>query len=73
VIVRDNIFILGESAPPDAVTFALNGHDLQCTGNIFIGKAASIAVDPSCQRTLIENNRGADTVTKVVDFNHGRR
>ena len=73
VIVRDNIFILGKSAPSDAVTFAPNGHDLQCTGNIFLGKAANIAVDPSCQRTLIENNRGADTVTKSVDFNHGRR
>ena len=36
-------------------------------------KAANIAVDPSCQRILIESNRGADTLTKGVDFNHGRR
>jgi hypothetical protein len=73
VIVRDNIFAVGEFAPRDVVTFAPNGHDLQCTGNTFIGKAASIAVDPSCQRTLIENNQGANTAIKGVDFNHGRR
>ena len=73
VIVRDNIFVVGAFAPSDVVTFAPNGHDLQCTGNTFMGKAANIAVDPSCQRTLIENNQGASTATKGVDFNHGRR
>ena len=73
VIVRDNVFVVGEFAPRDVVTFAPNGHDLQCTGNTFQGKAACIAVDPSCQRTLIENNPGANTVFQSVDFNHGRR
>jgi hypothetical protein len=73
VIVRDNIFVLGESAPTDAVTFAPNGHDLQCTGNTFIGKPSNIAVDPSCQRALIQNNPGANTAIQGVDFNHGRR
>jgi hypothetical protein len=73
IIVRDNIFILGDSAPAEAVTFAPNGHDLQFTGNTFQNKAATIVVDPSCKNALIENNQGATTVSKPVDFNHGRR
>jgi len=73
VIVRDNIFILGESAPLDAVTFAPNGRDIQCTGNTFMGKSVSIAVDPSCERAVIQNNQGATIATKGIDFNHGRR
>lgn len=72
-IVRDNIFILGESAPDEAVTFAPNGHDIQFTGNTFQTKPATIVVDPTCKNTLIENNQGATTVQKPVDFNHGRR
>ena len=73
VIVRDNIFILGDSAPKEAVTFAPNGHDLQFTGNTFQNKAAAIVVDPSCKNALIENNQGGTTMSKPVDFNHGRR
>ncbi|MCF7788446.1 MAG: right-handed parallel beta-helix repeat-containing protein [Prosthecobacter sp.] len=73
VIVRDNIFIVGDSAPDEAVTFAPNGHDLQFSGNTFQNKAVSIVVDPSCKSTLIDHNQGATTVTKPVDFNHGRR
>jgi parallel beta helix pectate lyase-like protein len=73
VIVRDNIFILGDSAPDEAVTFAPNGHDLQFTGNTFQNKPATIVVDPSCKNALIENNQGAKTVSMPVDFNHGRR
>lgn len=73
IIVRDNIFILGDSAPGEAVTFAPNGHDLQFSGNTFQNKAATIVVDPSCKNALIENNQGATTVGKPVDFNHGRR
>jgi hypothetical protein len=73
IIVRDNIFILGDSAPSEAVTFAPNGHDLQFTGNTFQNKAAIIVVDPICKNALIENNQGATTVRKPVDFNHGRR
>ncbi len=72
-IVRDNIFILGESAPDEAVTFAPNGHDIQFTGNTFQTKAATIVVDPTCKNTTVENNLGATTVQKPVDFNHGRR
>ena len=71
--MRDNIFILGDSAPREAVTFAPNGHDLQFTGNTFQNKAAIIVVDPSCKNALIESNQGATTVRKPVDFNHGRR
>lgn len=73
VIVRDNIFILGEFAPADAVTFGPNGHDIQFTGNTFQTRATTIAVDPSCTRALIQDNLGATTVTKEVAFNHGRR
>ena len=73
VIVRDNIFILGGSAPDEAVTFAPNGHDLQFTGNSFQTRPAIVIVDPSCTNALMEPNQGARTVTRPVDFNHGRR
>ncbi|MES2598574.1 MAG: NosD domain-containing protein [Verrucomicrobiota bacterium] len=72
-IVRDNIFILGESAPDEAVTFAPNGRDILFTGNIFRTKSATIVVDPTCTNTLVDQNPGAITVIKPVDFNHGRR
>jgi nitrous oxidase accessory protein NosD len=73
VIVRDNVFVVGESAPEEAVTFAPNGRELQFTGNTFQNKAVTIRVDPSCVNAVIENNSGASTVVKAVDFNHGRR
>ncbi|MCB1277737.1 MAG: hypothetical protein KDL09_14235, partial [Prosthecobacter sp.] len=73
IIVRDNIFIVGDSAPEEAVTFAPNGHDLQFTGNTFQNKPVTIVVDPTCKNAQIENNVGAKTVNKPVDFNHGRR
>ncbi|WP_395749878.1 right-handed parallel beta-helix repeat-containing protein [Prosthecobacter sp.] len=73
VIVRDNIFVLGDSAPAEAVTFAPNGHDLQFSGNTFQNKATTIVVDPTCKNALIENNQGATTISRPVDFNHGRR
>ena len=73
VIVRDNIFQLGDSAPEEAVTFAPNGHDIQFTGNAFQNKPAVIVVDPTCVRTAADGNPGAMTEVKPVDFNHGRR
>ena len=73
VIVRDNIFILGDAAPTEAVTFAPNGHDIQMTGNSFQRRAVTIVVDPSCKNTAIRDNQGADTKAAPVDFNHGRR
>lgn len=73
IIVRDNIFVLGGSAPEEAVTFAPNGHDLQFTGNTFQTRPATIVVDPTCTNAVVENNLGAKTVRKPVDFNHGRR
>jgi hypothetical protein len=73
VIVRDNVFVVGDAAPEEAVTFAPNGRDLQFTGNMFQNKAVTIRVDPSCVNAVIENNSGANTVVKAVDFNHGRR
>lgn len=73
IIVKDNIFQLGDSAPEEAVTFAPNGHDLQFSGNTFQKKPVSILVDPTCTNVIIEANRGAKTIRKTVDFNHGRR
>lgn len=73
VIVRDNIFELGPHCPEEAVTYAPNGHDLDFSGNTFRNKPAVIVVDPSCTNTAIEGNRGARTVVRPVDFNHGRR
>ena len=73
VVVRDNLFILGDSAPNEAVTFAPNGHDLQFTGNSFQTKPATVVVDPNCTNALMAPNQGAKTVTRPVDFNHGRR
>ncbi|MES2505567.1 MAG: right-handed parallel beta-helix repeat-containing protein [Verrucomicrobiota bacterium] len=73
VIVRDNVFSLGDSAPREAVTFAPNGHDIQMTGNVFQNRPASIVVDPSCQNVNVGANQGAETKIAPVDFNHGRR
>lgn len=73
VIVRDNIFILGDAAPSEAVTFAPNGHDIQMTGNSFQRRPVTIVVDPSCKNTVIRDNLGAETKSQPVDFNHGRR
>jgi hypothetical protein len=73
VIVRDNIFELGPHCPEEAVTFAPNGHDIDFSGNTFRNKPAVIVVDPSCTSTTIEGNRGARTIVRPVDFNHGRR
>jgi nitrous oxidase accessory protein NosD len=73
VIVKDNIFILGDSAPEEAVTFAPNGHDIQFSGNSFQKKPVAIVVDPSCTNAIIEQNQGAKPLIKPVDFNHGRR
>ncbi|GAA5142567.1 hypothetical protein GCM10023213_28780 [Prosthecobacter algae] len=73
VIVRDNVFSLGELAPQEAVTFAPNGHDIQMTGNVFQNRPATIVVDPSCQNVNVSSNQGAETKIAPVDFNHGRR
>jgi len=79
IIVKDNLFQLGDHCPEEAVTFAPNGHDLVFTGNTFqragerVGKPVLLSVDPNCTRGTIEGNLGAKTVKKPVDFNHGRR
>lgn len=73
VIVRDNIFQLGDSAPEEAVTFAPNGRDLQMSGNSFPGRNITIAVDPSCESVAIHDNPGAELKRTPIDFNHGRR
>jgi len=73
VIVRDNIFVVGSSAPEAAVTFAPNGFDIQMSGNSFSGKPVLIAVDPSCESVSIHDNPGAELKRTPIDFNHGRR
>jgi hypothetical protein len=79
IIVKDNLFQLGDHCPEEAVTFAPNGHDLVFTGNTFqragerVGNLVLLSVDPTCTRGTIEGNLGAKSVKKPVDFNHGRR
>ncbi len=73
VIVRDNVFQLGGSAPEEAVTFAPNGRGIQMSGNAFAERSTIIAVDPSCEDIDIRDNPGAETRRTPIDFNHGRR
>ncbi|TDU81721.1 parallel beta helix pectate lyase-like protein [Prosthecobacter fusiformis] len=73
VIVKDNVFALGDSAPEDAVTFAPNGRDIQMTGNVFQNRTAHIVVDPSCENLIFRENQGAEVKNAPVGFNHGRR
>ena len=73
VIVRDNIFQVGDSAPTDAVTFAPGGHDIQMTGNSFQGKTVTIVADPTLKDSRIEANDGATTEIRPVKPDHGRR
>lgn len=74
VIVRDNIFALGDACGSPAVTFAPGGEDLVFSGNTFRSAApATIRVDPSCHAIDMQNNRGASVEMAPVDFNHGRR
>lgn len=73
VIVRDNIFTPGASAPVEAVTFAPHGRDIQVSGNSFQGKPIIIAVDPTCENLLIRDNPGSELKRTPIDFNHGRR
>jgi len=73
VIVRDNIFVLGDAAAAEAVTFAPHGHDLLMTGNVFQGRTTPIRVDPSCTGVDIRDNPGGELLRQPVDFNHGRR
>ncbi len=73
VIVRDNVFQVGASAPTDAVTFAPGGHGLQMTGNTFQGKPVTIVSDPSNENALIQDNIGAVTENRTLKPDHGRR
>jgi len=73
VIVRDNVFMLGEGCAEEAVTFAPNGRDLRMSGNIFQGRPATIRVDPTCAGVAMQDNAGAKVIRAAVGFNHGRR
>jgi hypothetical protein len=73
VIVRNNIFMLGDSVAPEAVTFAPAGHDIQMTGNVFQNRPTPIVVDPTCQNVMVEDNLGAELKQHPVDFQHGKR
>lgn len=73
VIVRDNIFVLGDDAASDAVTFAPAGHDIQMTGNTFQNHTTPIVVDPSCTNVVVRDNLGAELKREAVDFQHGKR
>ena len=73
VTIRDNIFVLGDSAATEAVTFAPGGHDIQMTGNTFQNKTTPILVDPSCQNVIVQDNLGGELKVGPVDFQHGKR
>lgn len=73
VIVRDNIFALGESCADPAVTFAANGHDLQMSGNVFQNHPTTIRVDGSCTGAAIQDNVGAELERKATDAQNGKR
>ncbi|MBI5683514.1 MAG: right-handed parallel beta-helix repeat-containing protein [Verrucomicrobia bacterium] len=73
VIVRDNVFALGEGCAEEAVTFAPNGRDLRMSGNVFQNRPAVIRVDPSCAGVAVQDNAGATLKRAAVGFNHGRR
>ncbi len=73
VIVRNNIFQLGDHCPEEAVTFAPNGHDIVFEGNTFVNRKAVIVGDPSLTKATLAPNFGAETVSHPVDFHHGRR
>ncbi len=73
VIVRNNVFQLGEHCPDEAVTFAPHGHDIVFSDNVFRNKPATIVVDPTCTTVAVEKNVGAITVSRPVDFHHGHR
>ncbi|MCB1226442.1 MAG: hypothetical protein KDK99_11560, partial [Verrucomicrobiales bacterium] len=73
VIVRDNIFQVGDAVPEEAVTFAPGGHDLEMTNNVFSGRPITIVCDPANEAVRIENNRGAKLEKKALDPDHGRR
>jgi hypothetical protein len=73
VIVRNNIFQLGDHCPEEAVTLAPNGHDIVFEGNTFVNRKAVIVADPSVTRSTLAPNLGAETRSHPVDFNHGRR
>lgn len=73
VIVRDNIFALGDAVASDAVTFAPSGHDIQMTGNTFQNHPTPIVVDPSCINVDVRDNQGAELKREPVEFQHGKR
>jgi hypothetical protein len=73
ILVRNNIFQLGDHCPTEAVTFAPNGHDLVFEENLFTTKPAVVVMDPSCTQSSASRNPGATTVSRPVDFHHGRR
>lgn len=73
VLVRDNVFVLGEGCADEAVTFAPGGHDLRMNGNVFQNRPATILMDSSCSNAAVHDNAGAVLKRGVVDFNHGRR
>lgn len=71
LILKDNIFVLGDSVSPEVLTFAPNGHHVTVSGNIFQGKLGEIVVDPSCTDFEIQGNSGAKAVSRSVTSQTG--
>jgi hypothetical protein len=64
VILKDNLFVLGESCSSEVVTFAPNGFSVQMSGNVFQGKNGEIVIDPACVDFVVKDNAGANVVRK---------
>jgi parallel beta-helix repeat protein len=64
VILKDNLFVLGEHGDAEGVTFAPNGHDIQMTGNVFQKRSTQIVLDPGCQKMNVRDNPGADVLVR---------
>ena len=78
VIIKDNIFRLGDHTGTPAITLAANGKDVVFTGNTFVTSSGNdgvkpvMRVDPTTDADL-RDNRGIEVERAPVDFNHGRR
>jgi hypothetical protein len=73
VIVRNNLFQVGDFAPDDAVTFAPNGKGIVFAGNTFTGRPVRVALDPTCTGINFSDNEGTEVESVSVEYDHGRR
>lgn len=59
VIVRDNVFVPGESCASELLTCAAGGRTIRIAGNVCEGAPRTIRVEPGCERVEVRDNVGA--------------